>query len=114
MVGRPTGRVDDTELTLRRQLVGADQRLDHVEAAESPPARSVRPFGPYERFASACVAIAPVPAEPQGTACPTARHFEATATPQEAVSGSKAAIEKVIVGLLFRGLCRPLLAQPDV
>src|SRR5512142_741121 len=46
-------------------------------------------------FASACVATAPAPARAHGTTEPTARNFEATATPRSPVSGSRATIEKV-------------------
>src|SRR5262249_60231538 len=55
--------------------------------------------GPSERLASACVAIAPASAAPHGTACPPARHLEATATPHDSLSRSKATIEKVTPGM---------------
>src|SRR5436305_8049453 len=42
-----------------------------------------------------CVAIAPVPALAQGTTAPTARYFDATATPHSLRSGSWATMEKV-------------------
>jgi hypothetical protein len=41
------------------------------------------------------VAIAPIPATAAGTAAPTARNFEATATPQDSPSAERATIENV-------------------
>jgi hypothetical protein len=47
------------------------------------------------KLASACVATAPTPARAHGTTEPTARNLDWTATPNESVSKSKAAMEKV-------------------
>ena len=47
-------------------------------------------------MASAWVAIAPMPATAAGTTEPTARNFEATATPQDSPSSERATIEKVM------------------
>lgn len=47
-------------------------------------------------LASAWVAMAPTPAAAAGTAEPTARNLEATATPQDSPSSDRATIEKVI------------------
>src|SRR5689334_18797529 len=57
-------------------------------------------------LASAWVAIAPTPAAAAGTAEPTARNFEATATPHDSPSSDRATMENVMDGT-YRGARRP-------
>jgi hypothetical protein len=61
-----------------------------------PSASIVSPSALYAVFASAWVAIAPTPARAAGTTAPTARNFDAVATPQVSPSGDWATIEKVM------------------
>src|SRR5262245_30061505 len=53
------------------------------------------PLGPKVVFAADWVATAPTPASAHGTTLPTAKNFEATATPRSPLAGSKPTIEKV-------------------
>ncbi len=52
-------------------------------------------FGPYSRFAAACVATAPTPGMAYGTAAPAVKACDWTATPRSFVLGSNAMIENV-------------------
>src|SRR6478735_5997166 len=49
--------------------------------------------------------MAPTPATAAGTAEPTARNLEATATPQDSPSAERATIEKVMIGPYRQRLC---------
>ena len=95
MVGRAPGGVDHGELAPIRQWVFTGEPGDRVLGGQ-PAAQQIEPVGPVAELASACVAMAPTSAPPHGTAKPTARHFDATATPHEREAGSKATIENVI------------------
>src|SRR5262249_6174737 len=75
--------------------------------ADMPLARRARPPGPYVTFAYDCVAIAPTPACGHGTAAPTARNFDWTATPRSPVAGSSATMEYVMRRGYPRGGDRP-------
>src|SRR5262245_30466565 len=66
-----------------------------VSSGDTPCSRSAIAFGPYKRFAAACVATAPTPGFAYGTAAPAANARDCTPTPNSFVAGSKAMIEKV-------------------
>ena len=66
-----------------------------TSAGLSPCSSSAIAFGPYCRFADACVATAPTPGLANGTAAPAANARDCTATPSSFVAGSKAMIENV-------------------
>ena len=66
-----------------------------TSAGDSPCSSSAIAFGPYERFAEACVATAPTPGFAYGTAAPAPNARDWTPTPNSFVAGSNAIIEKV-------------------
>src|SRR5688572_4278941 len=66
-----------------------------VSSADLPLRISSSPFGPYVTLAKLCVATAPTPASAHGTTAPTARNFDATATPHSFASGSYPTTENV-------------------
>src|SRR4030095_16288384 len=66
-----------------------------TSAGDRPCSSSAIAFGPYCRFADACVATAPTPGLAYGTAAPAAQARDCTPTPSSLGAGSKAMIEKV-------------------
>src|SRR3954452_859187 len=71
-----------------------------VTAAVAPSSSIARARDFQATFASAWVAIAPTPATAAGTAEPTARNFDATATPHDSPSADRATIENVMARTL--------------
>src|SRR2546425_4132026 len=66
-----------------------------TSAGLKPCSSSAIAFGPYDRFADACVATAPTPGFANGTTAPAANARDCTPTPSSLVAGSNAMIENV-------------------
>src|SRR5262245_19442370 len=66
-----------------------------TSAGLRPCSSSEIAFGPYDRFADACVATAPTPGFAYGTAAPAPNARDCTPTPSSFVAGSNAMIENV-------------------
>src|SRR3954465_3782801 len=71
-----------------------------VTAAVAPSSNIARARDFQATFASARGATAPMPATAAGTTEPTARNFDATATPHDSPSADRATIEKVMAAPL--------------
>src|SRR3954452_20515804 len=82
-------------------------RLSSASVSSSSTCCAVRPWASrsrprvlYDRLGSDWVATAPTCARAAGTAAPTAKNFEATATPHDSPSSDRATIENVMARTL--------------
>src|SRR5689334_11474514 len=83
-----------------------------ASTAGSPSSSDQRPAPFHDTFASAWVASAPTPAIAAGTAEPTARNLDATATPHDSPSADRPTMEKVMPPP-YAGVDRVLRGSPS-
>ena len=86
-----------TRPTCRWAAASSSSTIRSRATSAVAPSSSRDRASPFQAtFASAWVATAPMPATAAGTTDPTARNFEATATPHDSPSSERATMEKVM------------------
>ena len=94
--GRAAVDVDDADLAVLAPVVLLEQPLQRHRRGGAVVEVGQRRCPCRRRWRPAWVAMAPTPATAAGTADPTARNFDATATPHDSPSADLATIENVM------------------